>query len=80
MITTFEFKPARGVRVSKIATLSDDIAMALRAVSVRIVAPIPGKDVVGIEIPNKERQIIWSRDMLGSKVFQESKAILPRYW
>ena len=77
VITTFEFKPARGVRVSKIATLSDDIAMALRAVSVRIVAPIPGKDVVGIEIPNKERQIIWSRDMLGSKVFQESKAILP---
>ena len=77
VITTFEFKPARGVRVSKIATLSDDIAMALRAVSVRIVAPIPGKDVVGIEIPNTERQMIWSRDMLGSKVFQESKAILP---
>ena len=77
VITTFEFKPARGVRVAKIATLSDDIAMALRAVSVRIVAPIPGKDVVGIEIPNLERQTIWSRDMLGSKVFQESKAILP---
>ncbi len=77
VITTFEFKPARGVRVSKIANLSDDIAMALRAVSIRIVAPIPGKDVVGIEIPNQERQTIWSRDMLGSKVFQESKAILP---
>jgi DNA segregation ATPase FtsK/SpoIIIE-like protein len=77
VITTFEFKPARGVRVAKIGTLSDDIAMALRAVSVRIVAPIPGKDVVGIEIPNLERQTIWSRDMLGSKVFQESKAILP---
>ena len=77
VITTFEFKPARGVRVSKIATLADDIAMALKAVSVRIVAPIPGKDVVGIEIPNRERQVIWSRDMFASKVFQESDALLP---
>ncbi len=77
VITTFEFKPARGVRVAKVAKLADDIAMALRAVSVRIVAPIPGKDVVGIEIPNQERQVIWSRDMLGSKAFQESEAILP---
>ena len=80
VITTFEFKPARGVRVSKIATLSDDIAMALRAVSVRIVAPIPGKDVVGIEIPNKERQIIWSRDMLGSKSFKEQGYFADGDW
>ena len=77
VITTFEFKPARGVRVSKIATLADDIAMALKAVRVRIVAPIPGKDVVGIEIPNRERKTIWSRDMLGSRVFQEYKGVLP---
>jgi DNA segregation ATPase FtsK/SpoIIIE-like protein len=77
VITTFEFKPARGVKISKISNLSDDIAMALKAIRVRIVAPIPGKDVVGIEIPNIERKVIWSRDMLGSKVFQEHKGTLP---
>ena len=76
VITTFEFKPARGVRVSKIAGLADDIAMALSAIRVRIVAPIPGRDVVGIEIPNDKRQTIWALDMFGSKNFQESEGAL----
>ena len=77
VITTFEFKPARGVRISKITTLTDDIAMALCATSVRIVAPIPGRDVVGIEIPNIDRKVIWSMDVLGSRTYQEHKGILP---
>jgi S-DNA-T family DNA segregation ATPase FtsK/SpoIIIE len=77
VITTFEFKPARGIKVSKISGLSDDIAMALMAVRVRIVAPIPGRDVVGIEIPNKNRQIIWGLDMVGSDTFQKSDGAIP---
>ncbi|MEC7983648.1 MAG: DNA translocase FtsK 4TM domain-containing protein, partial [Myxococcota bacterium] len=77
VITTFEFKPARGIKVSKISGLSDDIAMALMAVRVRIVAPIPGKDVVGIEIPNTTRQVIWAMDMMGSDDFQHSKGSIP---
>jgi DNA segregation ATPase FtsK/SpoIIIE, S-DNA-T family len=77
VITTFEYSPARGVKISKIASLSDDIAMALKAIRVRIVAPIPGKGVVGIEIPNEERQIIWASEMLGSKAYQEAPGILP---
>ena len=76
VITTFEFKPARGIRVSKVAGLADDIAMALSAIRVRIVAPIPGRDVVGIEIPNDKRQVIWALDMFGSKNFQESEGTL----
>ena len=77
VITTFEFAPARGVKISKISSLSDDIAMALRAIRVRIVAPIPGKGVVGIEIPNDSRQIIWASEMFGSKAYQEAQGLLP---
>ena len=77
VITTFEYKPARGVKISKISSLTDDIAMALKAVRVRIVAPIPGKDVVGIEIPNKTRQVIWSTDMFCSRAFMENNFTLP---
>ena len=77
VITTFEFKPARGIKVSKISGLADDIAMALMAVRVRIVAPIPGRDVVGIEIPNKNRQIIWGLDMIGSDSFQKYDGAIP---
>ena len=77
VITTFEYKPARGIKISKISGLADDIAMALMAVRVRIVAPIPGRDVVGIEIPNKKRQVIWGLDMLGSDKFQTNEGTIP---
>ena len=77
VITTFEFKPAPGIKVSKIAGLQDDIAMALKALRVRIIAPIPKTDVVGIEIPSSSRQIVWIRDMLASESFRESEMALP---
>jgi len=77
VITTFEYLPAAGIRVSKISGLADDVAMALKALRVRIVAPIPGKGVVGIEIPNRSRQMIWVRDLLANAAFRNSKAVLP---
>jgi len=77
VITTFEYLPSAGVKISKIAGLQDDIAMALKALRVRIVAPIPGKGVVGIEIPNKTRQTVWFRDMLASDAFRKSGGSLP---
>ena len=77
VITIFEYLPAAGVKVSRIAGLTDDIAMAMRALRVRIVAPIPGKGVVGIEIPNRKRQTVWYRDMLVSKEFREKGWVLP---
>ena len=77
VITIFEYLPAAGVKVSKIAGLTDDIAMAMRAMRVRIVAPIPGKGVVGIEIPNKKRQTVWYRDMLASREFRDGDWTLP---
>jgi S-DNA-T family DNA segregation ATPase FtsK/SpoIIIE len=77
VITIFEYLPAAGVKVSKIAGLTDDIAMAMRAMRVRIVAPIPGKGVVGIEIPNKKRQTVWYRDMLNSREFRDEEWVLP---
>ncbi len=64
VITMFEFEPAPGVKISRIASLSDDLAMALRAVSIRIVAPIPGKAAVGIEIPNASRESVFLREIL----------------
>ncbi len=76
VITMYEFEPAPGVKVSKIANLSDDLAMALSAVSIRIIAPIPGKAVVGIEIPNKERETVYIREIIESKVFTSSQSHL----
>ncbi len=76
VITMFEFEPAPGVKVSRIANLSDDLAMALSAVSVRIIAPIPGKAVVGIEIPNKIRQTVFLREIIESEAFAGSKNLL----
>ena len=64
VITMFEFEPAPGVKISRIASLSDDLAMALRAISIRIVAPIPGKAAVGIEIPNASRESVFLREIL----------------
>jgi S-DNA-T family DNA segregation ATPase FtsK/SpoIIIE len=68
----YEFAPAPGVKVNKIAGLQDDLAMALQAVSIRIVAPIPGRGVVGIEIPNKDREIVYLKEIIESEVFQRS--------
>ena len=72
VVTTFEFKPAPNVKVSKILNLQDDLAMALKAQTIRIQAPIPGKDVVGIEVPNEDTQTIYLREMLESEIFQNS--------
>ncbi|MBN1335317.1 MAG: DNA translocase FtsK 4TM domain-containing protein [Deltaproteobacteria bacterium] len=77
VITIFELLPAPGVKISRIAALQDDIAMAMKALKVRIVAPIPGKGVVGIEIPNQKRQTVWIRDVLSSPAFRESGYALP---
>ena len=69
VITTFEYKPAPGIKISKIVNLADDLALALSAISIRIVAPIPGKDVVGIEIPNPKMSIVPFVDIVGSDDF-----------
>ncbi len=76
VVTTFEFKPAPNVKVSKILGLQDDLAMALKAQTIRIQAPIPGKDVVGIEVPNEDTQTIYLKEMLDSDIFQNSKSPL----
>ena len=76
VVSTFEFKPVANVKVSKILNLQDDLAMALRAQTIRIQAPIPGKDVVGIEIPNKSVETIYLREIFESKLFQESSSPL----
>ncbi len=76
LVTTFEFKPAPNVKVSKILGLQDDLAMALSAETIRIQAPIPGRDVVGIEIPNEQSDIIYLREILESDLFQNSKSPL----
>ena len=75
-ITRYELKPAEGVRVSKIANLADDIALNLAAETIRIEAPIPGKQAVGIEVPNKEKQAVHLREVLESEEFQENKSKL----
>ncbi|MEJ2373777.1 MAG: DNA translocase FtsK, partial [Sulfurimonas sp.] len=72
VVSTFEFKPAANVKVSKILNLQDDLAMALSAETIRIQAPIPGKDVVGIEIPNDTVETIYLRELLDDKLFQNS--------
>ncbi|MFN3198571.1 MAG: DNA translocase FtsK [Bradymonadia bacterium] len=71
VVTMFEFEPAPGVRISKIAGLADDLAMALRAIKVRIVAPIPGKGVVGFEVPNESREMVYLKEIIGSPVFRK---------
>jgi len=77
VITMFEFEPAPGTRVSKIANLGNDLALALKALRVRIVAPIPGKGAVGIEIPSANREMVYFREVLASKAFRKGKAQLP---
>ncbi|MBM2805570.1 MAG: FtsK/SpoIIIE domain protein, partial [Deltaproteobacteria bacterium] len=72
VITMYEFKPAPGVKVRRIVMLADDLAMALRAVSVRILAPIPGEAVVGIEIPNLRRETVYLREVIESEAYRSS--------
>jgi S-DNA-T family DNA segregation ATPase FtsK/SpoIIIE len=76
VITMYEFEPAPGVKISRITGLADDLAMAMRAVSIRIVAPLPGKAVIGIEIPNHQRETVGLKDILSSPEFAESKSKL----
>jgi S-DNA-T family DNA segregation ATPase FtsK/SpoIIIE len=76
VITMYEFEPAPGVKVSRIVNLSDDLALALRALAVRIVAPIPGKNVVGVEVPNQSRDVVVLRDILSHPSYQEAESRL----
>ncbi|MER3445911.1 MAG: cell division protein FtsK [Candidatus Dadabacteria bacterium] len=76
VITMFEYKPAPGIKINKIASLTGDLAMGLSALSVRIIAPIPGKDVIGIEVPNPRREIVVLRELLEDREFNNSKSIL----
>ncbi len=76
-VTQFEYTPAAGVKVRQIASLADDLALAMRAPSIRIVAPIPGRGAVGIEVPNATREMVAFRDLVESREFQDAKAALP---
>ena len=77
VITTFEYAPAPGVKINKIVNLSDDLALALRAISIRIVAPIPGKAAVGIEVPNTDRAMVRFKEIVASSDFDKSDSNLP---
>ncbi len=76
VITTFEYEPAPGVKINKIVNLTDDLALALRATSIRIVAPIPGKAVIGIELPNASRGLVRFKGIVASSAFEKSKSKL----
>lgn len=76
VVTMYEFKPAPGVKISRIASLSDDLAMAMEAMRVRIVAPIPGKGVVGVEVPNKDREMVFLKEIAEQDAFQKSQGRL----
>ena len=77
VITMYEFSPAPGIKISRIAGLSDDLTMALQAMSIRIVAPIPGKGVVGIEVPNRDRDMVFLSEIFNCEEFQHNKMKLP---
>ena len=77
VITMYEFKPAPGIKISKVAGLSDDLTLALRAPSVRVVAPIPGKAAIGIEIANNKRDYVHLKEVLSSQDFRDSSHRLP---
>jgi len=76
VVTMFEYKPAPGVKISRIASLSDDLALALKALAVRIEAPIPGKDSVGIEVPSEVRETVYLRELLEAPSFTQAKSLL----
>ena len=77
VITMYEYKPAPGIKISKVANLSDDLALTLRAQTIRIVAPIPGKAAIGIEIPNNQREVVYLKEILSSAAYKNSKHRLP---
>lgn len=76
VITTFEYSPAPGVKINKIVNLADDLALALRAIAIRIVAPIPGKAAIGIEVPNTDRETVRFKEIVAAPVFEKSKSKL----
>ncbi len=77
VITLYELVPASGVKISRIVSLADDLALALAAKGIRIMAPIPGKSAVGVEIPNRNPSMVYLRSVINSSKFRESKAYLP---
>ena len=76
VITMYEYEPAPGIKVNRIVGLTDDLTMALRAISIRIIAPLPGKSVVGIEVPNPRRETVYLREILESESFRKSRSVL----
>ncbi len=76
VVTTFEYEPAPGVKINKVANLADDLALALRATSIRIVAPIPGKAAIGIEVPNLAREVVKFKEVVASAAFEKTKSRL----
>lgn len=76
VITTFEYRPAPGIKINKVVNLTDDLALALRAMSIRIVAPIPGKDAIGIEIPNSEREMVRLKEIIATGIFEKARSKL----
>ena len=76
VVTTYEYEPAPGIKINKIVNLTDDLALALRATSIRIVAPIPGKAVIGIELPNTVRELVKFKGIAASSAFEKSKSKL----
>lgn len=76
VVTMYEYEPAPGVKINKVVNLADDLSLALRAESIRIVAPIPGKAVIGIEVPNAQRETVRLKDIIASQDFQTSKSSL----
>jgi len=76
VITLYEYEPAPGIKISRIASLADDLALAMRAKRIRLVAPIPGKAAVGVEIPNRTHKTVFLREVFNSKVFQQSDSPL----
>ncbi|MFA9388632.1 MAG: DNA translocase FtsK 4TM domain-containing protein [Prolixibacteraceae bacterium] len=76
-VTLYEIVPAQGIRISKIKNLEDDIALSLSALGIRIIAPIPGRGTIGIEVPNRNPQVVSMRSIISSKKFQETTAELP---
>jgi S-DNA-T family DNA segregation ATPase FtsK/SpoIIIE len=77
IVTMYEYEPAPGVRVTKVANLDRDLALALKASRIRIVAPLPERGTIGIEVPNRDREVVYLREILESAEFQESKAKIP---
>jgi S-DNA-T family DNA segregation ATPase FtsK/SpoIIIE len=76
VVSRFELEPAPGVKISRVTNLADDLALALKALSIRIVAPVPGKAVIGIEVPNPKRQVVALREILSDSAYQKSASRL----